>query len=522
MFNSMVKVTITLAAATLLAHPAAAGWLQARSKHFIIYSQGSEPTLREFATRIEALDASLRMISNSSDREGIESNPVTIFIMPSIAAIRSIYGEKGSQIAGFYVPRVEGSVAFTPAKTDQGGGMNRGGNPFSPSVVLYHEYGHHFLLGNFSVAYPAWFSEGYAEVVSTTSFNKDNSEIMLGLPANHRAYTLFHGKALSVEQLLASSNQRMNDEQVADLYARGWLITHYVMFNRERADKFSSYIKALNKGTPSLEAARAAFGDLKAFDKDLQRYMDGRLPGFRFPLKTSDLPAITIQPLSEGADAMMASRMRSTRGVDTARAAKVFAQGMQIGARYPDDPVVQAWLAEMAYDADDDAAAAAAADRALAKDPKSIQALLYKARVLLRQAKKANADAKAWTAARSWIVKANRVDPDVAATLALFYSSFLMQDTTPSASAVAGLERAFELVPQDPGLRFMLARQEIKDSKIDLARSLLSPLAYDPHASSGSPVVKLLADLTAGKHGQQALQAFDAAVAKQGEPAKTD
>ncbi|QNQ07823.1 hypothetical protein [Sphingomonas alpina] len=506
---------MALAATMLLAQPAAAGWLQARSKHFIIYSQGSESNLREFATRIEALDASLRSLSNKPDREGIESNPVTIFIVPSINAVRSLYGDQRSQVAGFYVPRVEGSVAFTPARTDEGAGIDREDNPFSPSVVLFHEYGHHFLLGNFSIAYPSWFSEGYAEVVSTAAFNKEKNEVVLGGAANHRAYSLFRGKTLSMEQLLASSQQRMTDDQVADLYARGWLITHYLMFNSERAKKFSTYIKALNSGTPSIEAARTAFGDLKALDKDLQRYMANRLPGFRITLKAGEIPAITIQPLSEGADAMMASRMRSTRGVDSDRAAKVFAQGKQVGARYPDDPVVQAWLAEMAYDAGDDAAAEAAADRALASDPKSIQALSYKGRVLLRRAEKAKADAKTWATARSWIVKANRVDPNVAATLALFYGSFLMQDIKPSASAVAGLERAFELVPQDPGLRFMLVRQEIEDNKIDLARDLLAPLAYDPHASGDSPVGKLLADLKAGKQGQEALDAFDAAITQQ-------
>ena len=42
-------------------------------------------------------------------------------------------------------------------------------------VILFHEYVHHFMLQHFSVAYPAWFVEGYAELFSNTRFERDGT-----------------------------------------------------------------------------------------------------------------------------------------------------------------------------------------------------------------------------------------------------------------------------------------------------------------------------------------------------------
>ncbi|WP_152616251.1 hypothetical protein [Sphingomonas sp. ERG5] len=511
MFRGMVKGAMALAAAMLLIQPAAAGWLQARSKHFVIYSEASDANLHDFATRLEQLDAALRALSRSPDRDGVEANPVTIFLLPNIDAIRTLYSNRPSEVGGFYLPRAEGSVAFAPLSTAERTGLRDHEivqGALSPTVILYHEYGHHFLLGHFTAAYPSWFSEGYAEVVSTATVK--GNEVVIGNAANHRAGSLFSGKSLSIEQLLASSQQRMTADQVAEVYARGWLMTHFVMFNDERVAKFSAYLKLLNSGTPSLDAARQAFGDLKQLDHDLQKYLSSRLPGKL--IKLDDVPSITIETVSEGASAMMDARMRSARGVDSERAKKVFAQGKSVAARYPDDPVVQTWFAEMAYDAGEELAAEAAADRALARDPKSIPALLYKARVLLRRAEAAKADAKTWSAARNWVVKANHVDPNNAPALLLYYFSFQHQGTPPPPSAITGLRKAFYLVPQDPELRLLVARQDIMSGDSATARQTLAPLAYDPHAAIDNPAARLIADLAAGKSGQDALTAFDAAV----------
>ena len=80
----------------------------------------------------------------------------------------------------------------------------------------------------------------------------------------------------------------------------------------------------------------------------------------------------------------------------------------------------------------------------------------------------------------------------------------------PTASAAQGLERAFELVPQDASLRMAMVRQKLIDKDLDGAKAMLRPLAYDPHSPPDGPAAKLLAALDATPDAASALTALDA------------
>lgn len=279
------------------------------------------------------------------------------------------------------------------------------------------------------------------------------------------------------------------------------------MFDPKQGPKLNRYLKLLNAGTPSIDAARDAFGDLRALDKALNAYLRrSTLPGMRIALSKLTTPVVKVRPLTTGERALIELRMQSTRGVDRKTGAALWAKAARIAPAASDDAVAQGWLAEMAYDADEDAASESAADRALAIEPASAQALLYKARVHLRRAATAKAtDPSVWREARSWIIKANKADPDNAQALSMFYQSYEAANAKPTASAVAGLRRALELVPQDTDLRFAVARYDVLTGAIDAARDTLRPIAFDPHGGGDNPATRLLAALDAGKRGQAAL-----------------
>lgn len=512
MMSWFAKGTGMLAAvATLACSTASAEWREARSSHFIVYADDSEAGIRDLATRLERFDALVRRLHKLEQVDGQASNPLTVFVLPNSDAVQRLYGNDRG-VAGFYVPRASGSVAFTPAHGDAGS--------LQPQLVLFHEYGHHLLLGNSTIAYPSWFSEGYAEFVSTTRFDKTSA--MIGVAAQHRAYGLTQTTGISIQRLLDPRPYKLSDVEREALYGRGWLMTHWVTFDSARHAKFTEYLKLINAGTPPIEAATKAFGDLKKLDRELDRYLGANtLPAIAIPY--SSLPAInvTVSSLPPAARALMPFRERSVRGVNDTTALPLYAKAAAAVARLPEDPLAQSWLAEMAFDAKRDDNAEAAADRALAVDPKSVQALLYKAQVRLRRAATAKStDKKVWAEARSWIVKANRVDPNGAAPLVLFYQSFQMADQTPSASAAKGLERAFELIPQDGYLRMLLVRQKLIEGDTESARTYLRPIAFDPHAAPDNPAAKLLAMIDTLKDPAavaEALKALDAAGEGKGE-----
>lgn len=493
---------IAAALALFAARPAQAEWIEATTKHFIVYANASEDTVRRQAEDLERYDSVFRFFQDVPDTVEDGSNKLTVYVVSDAGAVRRLFGTGGSQIAGFYLPRASGSVAFTPGRGD--GDSSTG---LQPRIVLFHEYAHHLLLGKFAAAYPSWFSEGYAEFLSTVRFDKD--VFWVGAAAQHRAYTLRLGTPMTAEQLFAADRRKLNQDQIAALYARGWLLTHLVETDMTRRKQFPVYLDALNQGVPGVEAARKAFGDLKALDREMNARLNGNsLPAFRFPLSKLPQPTVTLRRLGPGEKAMIALRMRSDRGVNRTTAQPILEEALPIGARFPDDATVQGWLAEMALDAGRNDLAEAAADRALAIDPKSAQALVYKAQVHLRNARAAKAtDPAVWKEARSWLLKANRLDPNDAYALLLFYSSFGMARERPTDNAKAALARAHELVPQDPALGFAYARQSLIDGKTDAARAALRPLAYSAHAAPDNPAARLLALLDAGKTGQGVAQA---------------
>lgn len=482
--------------------PASAAWMRAETAHFVVYSDDKEESVRKMATELETFDAVLRYFHSTSERDGASSNKLTVYVADNVGVVQRLCG-KCPNVYGFYKGRASGSVAFTPRTT-------RAATPddLNARTVLQHEYAHHFLFGNYASAYPAWFSEGYAEFAST--YRQDKDGLKIGAAAQHRAYGLFSGVRMPASLMFNMGDRKLTPEQRELIYGRGWLLTHYIMFNDERRAQFSRYLTDLNNGTPSLTAATNAFGKMSDLDRALDAYLNGRtLMAAVIKPSTFPAPTVTIRALSPGESAMMDYRMASMSGVDGKTARPLLEKAKPVAARFPADPVVQGWFAEMAFDAGDFDAADAAADRAIAGDPKLSQGLLYKGLVSLNRARRDKADAAAWKAARAYIVRANKLDPNNAQPLVTYYSSFRMEGIDPTKTAVAGLIRAQELAPEDDGLRFMAMTERVREGDLESAKQLLRPLAYNPHAGPDNDAAKLLAALTAIKDPKLAQAALD-------------
>ena len=73
----------------------------------------------------------------------------------------------------------------------------------SGETILYHEYAHHFMIASLTRrAYPLWFTEGFAEFFGGVQFKEDGS-VLLGTPANHRAWSWLLAAEVPIRTLLA-------------------------------------------------------------------------------------------------------------------------------------------------------------------------------------------------------------------------------------------------------------------------------------------------------------------------------
>jgi tetratricopeptide (TPR) repeat protein len=474
-----------IGAAALLAFsatPAHATWRQASTDHFVIYSEDSAKTLEEFATRLERFDQAMRYVRGLPDPAVSPSNRLTVFIVPSLPALKKLYGDRNASVGGFYTGRATGSFAFTPRTI---------GSPDDPisteQIVLLHEYGHHFMYQSYPGAFPAWLVEGFAEFHSTAKFERDGS-VGLGLPANHRAYALLRASPMKIEKVLTTSVFQLKDGDRDSLYARGWLLTHYLTLDPARKGQLSTYVREINSGTASLEAARKAFGDLAELDKALDRYLrQTKLSYLKLPPDRIRIGKVTVSEVTPGADALMELRMQVKRGVPPAEQPALAQRVREAAAAFPGDATAQTTLAEAEYDAENFREAEAAADRALAADPRATEAMVYKGRARMKLAVASGAsDAATWREVRKWFTAANRIEADDPEPLILFYESFAAAGQQPTPNASLGLERALELAPQDPKLRMMAAHQFLRDGRSADARAALAPVAFNPHGGGAA------------------------------------
>jgi tetratricopeptide (TPR) repeat protein len=467
---------------------AQADWYEAGTEHFVVYSNDNPDRIKQFATNLERFDQALRAYSRVKDENPGAANRVTVYVVDNVAKIRALSGD--NFVAGFYIPRAGESVAFVPRVTDDDSGE------FSPLVILLHEYTHHFMFSSYpDAAYPAWFSEGYAEVYATAKFQKDGS-VDFGYAPQYRRYGLLDGNALPIQKLLTSDALKLTDEQREALYGRGWLLIHYLHFGHAREGQLGAYINAINQGKAPLEAAQI-FGDLRAFDKELEHYKQGRFSGWHIPASAIQVGNVTVRKLGAGEAATMDVRIKSDRGVDEKTAPAVYESAKKACAPYPNDPAAQLVLAEAAYDAGDYTASEAAADRALAANPKAMGGYLYKAMSQMARATKAKDHApQTWAAIRKIISTGNHLDPDDPRPLILFYESYADNGERPTKNVRDGLYYASLLAPEDRSLRFNAAESYLAENNLQMARVMLLPLAFDPHNSGlAAAATKSLAEI---------------------------
>jgi tetratricopeptide (TPR) repeat protein len=499
----LLRAFLMLVAVFGLAGTANAEWGEAKSKHFIVYSDGSLDELREFATKVEKFDAAVRVVRRMSDPPLGDHGRLTVYVLRNSNAVARMAGERN--VAGFYSPRASGSVAFVHRETDAGVPEEYRQFMLTADAVFFHEYFHHMMLSDTQAALPRWVIEGFAEYFATATIEKDGA-IQFGRAANYRSDTLFKIPDVTLDQILGDSFGKLSDDDTHEMYGRSWLLTHYLFSAPDRSATLERYLADIQSGKPAIEAARAAFGDLKALDRELSRYVEGKfLTGFRLPANRIEPGPIEVRTMNAAESEMMPVRIRSVRGVDRQAAAAVVKQARPIGAKYPNDVFVQGALAEAEYDAGDFAAASAAADRALAADPKDVQALIYKGRALMALAKDKEKEAD-WKAIRGWFVRANRLEPEFAEPLLLYYESYRAEGLEPPDSAIKGLLYAVLLAPGDPGLRWTAVFELIQRNRLDEAKKAFVPIAYDPHANAAwrERNAKVMEAISAGR-GSDAL-----------------
>ncbi|MET0180878.1 MAG: hypothetical protein ABW194_10420 [Novosphingobium sp.] len=464
-----------------------AEWLEAASDHFVVYADDSEKDIVRLSGQLERYHAAMGNLTGHQPDKPSPSNRVTVYVVKSVEQVRKLHGGGVRSLGGFYIPRAGASVAIVPRVDAARGDVKQA------TLILLHEYAHHFFISASGFPMPRWLSEGAAEFFATARFEDDGS-VWLGLPANHRAAELALAPDVPVADLLdPEAYARRKPTSFDAFYGKSWLLYHYLTFDDRRKGQLARYVALMAEGRKSRDAAREVFGDLAKLEKDVDAYVrKPRILSFKLAAARLPIGPVAIRRLPPGEAEMMPVRTRSRRGVDEAQAKALVSEARGIAARFPREGAVLAALAEAEYDAGNDREAIAAADAALALDPAQTNAYVQKGFALFRQARDAPDPVKAYAAARAPFVALNRRENDHPLPLIFYYRSFVEQGRAPPPLALDGLAKAAQLAPFDLGLRMSLATQQLRSGNRQGARANLAPVAYDPHGGPLAAVAQRL------------------------------
>ncbi|TIX51852.1 tetratricopeptide repeat protein [Alteraurantiacibacter aquimixticola] len=478
-----MRFLVAAVAALMLALPAQAqDWWYAETAHFIIKSRSSKDDTLEFAAKVERFDRGMRFLQGLPEDHVEEShaNKPIIYRLRDPRTISRLAGAGGGGVLGFFIPRAGHSVGFAPVRQSRSNNSRaRRDRTSDPNETLFHEYTHYFMMQNVPATYPRWYSEGYAEMMSTMRFHDDGS-FHIGDPPQDRYHQVMEMSQSRLNEMLDNDHE-VNFVDYIQHYGTGWLLTHYLSFDVEREAKLREFLFALGNGEDSLTAAERIFGDLNELQREILRYRRDDFPGYNVRPNLLAEPEVSIRPIEGAEDAAIQEEMELWIGVSEDEAAGVAAKLRAVVAEYPDSAHAYMLLAEAEHDAGKLQAAQEAAARAVELDPENQHAWLYRGRIALKMAED---DPAQYEVARDHIASARTIDLDDPRPLIDYYESYYEESGGQDIPehAIIALEQAYDTAGSDTRYRLLLGRQLVNESRFQEATVVMLPALFSGHS----------------------------------------
>lgn len=259
-------------------------WLEVRSPHFRVITNGSEGDGRHVAGQFELMRSVF-----VSQFPGFRFDPPEplLILAPrdqdtARALVPQMWNGRYLTIAGVFVHGWEKQYALVRLDA-----VISDRNDPDPYSTLYHEYTHQFLHMNFRWL-PVWLDEGLAEFYAYTRFEKDKMYIGAPPKALSRVEFLDSRESVPLKTFIARRYSISRDDIDTRLfYTQAWALTHFLTFGpgMDGGDRLKRFFNELQRGVEQQKAFVDAFGSIEAVDEEYQKYIQ------RFAFTTGVLPA---------------------------------------------------------------------------------------------------------------------------------------------------------------------------------------------------------------------------------------
>lgn len=244
-------------------------WIKLSSGEVTLITDSSEECAKKLFGDFESYSQVVRMVTGLKS-SGVE-RPLKIFALKKNKHFNALVSGMGasSNVVGLFFEGDEG--AFSLIKVGNCSGKKRS---LYARDVLFHEYVH-YLSSLSGGALPYWYSEGLADYFSTVSFGGDGT-VSLGQLVNRylRYFEIYGLRYFPTEKLFRIKSAPTKKNDVARIYATGWLLVHYLISDEGLRGRLGDYLTYFNSGMDEGAAFSKAFDfTYKELDKKLRSYV---------------------------------------------------------------------------------------------------------------------------------------------------------------------------------------------------------------------------------------------------------
>lgn len=267
-------------------------WYEIETDHFRIVTNDNPKQVKKLAVDLERFRVLQSDLFSTPDQQKL-----TIYALNDRLSFEGVSGSESAQnTIGQFHNTSYGSYAL----------LNLNGNRFLPDnparQTLFHEYTHFLTYSESKHLYPYWFSEGIAEVFSTVDFGENNKYHFGKIPID-RAISLNRAREMPLDKLLSASRGSLNPRDTEALYASGWMLTHWMLFDTDRSKALEEYLESYNAGADPVtslpKALGMTFAELNEQYKKLSKSQFNYFTGEFSDSNVIEIPSIQLMVSSE-------------------------------------------------------------------------------------------------------------------------------------------------------------------------------------------------------------------------------
>lgn len=257
-----------LVVALSLARETEEKWVEVRSQHFLVISNGSQKQTSHVADQFERMRSVFHAAFPKMEVD--PGSPIVVIALKNEKDFRTLEPEpylgKGKmELAGLFLRAPDKNYIL----------MRLDANGEHPYATIYHEYTH-LLTSKTAELLPLWLTEGLAEFYENTDIQ--GKDVILGQASAGNILFLREHRLIPLSLLFSidqTSPYYQEENKGSIFYAQSWALTHYLMMKdkRENSNKVGDYLILLGKKIDPTAAAERTFGDLKQLQTALERYI---------------------------------------------------------------------------------------------------------------------------------------------------------------------------------------------------------------------------------------------------------